>query len=185
LGARDNFRLCSRSCQPPQVRPGLKVRLDRASVVPSLLYHPDAAARPCLPWRTRPSTTRARTGAGARSAPLHLLILRALSIEPLAEMVHLVRHLIKATSNMYADTHQALVVWYRSVRHTGRFNPTFSRALTFFSRASAIAVGSLVIEKRLQSRLDGRPLLPARLRFRSDISPRLSESRVYTRQRRR
>ncbi len=80
---------------------------------------------------------------------------------------------------MYADTHQALVVWYRSVRHTGRFNPTFSRALTFFSRASAIAVGSLVIEKRLQSRLDGRPLLPARLRFRSDISPRLSESRVH------
>lgn len=42
--------------------------------------------------------------------------------------------------------------------------------LTCFSRASAIAVASLEIEKRLQSRLDGRTLLPSRLRFSSDMA---------------
>jgi hypothetical protein len=42
---------------------------------------------------------------------------------------------------------------------------------TFFSRASASAVGSLEIENLLQSRLtDFRPMLPARLRSRSDMS---------------
>jgi hypothetical protein len=51
---------------------------------------------------------------------------------------------------------------------------------TFLSRASAIAVASLEIEKRLQSRLDGLPTLPLRLRLRSDILQRRGTVQRWT-----
>ena len=95
LRARDHLRLGACAREPPEVRSSLEVWLHVARVVPGLLHDPQPAAHPRLAGRARPRPGHRARAARARSAALHLLILAALPVEPLVEVVHLVRHVLE------------------------------------------------------------------------------------------